>query len=61
MRLIHRKKYLMKTNSILTVLSLIIVTFTLSSCKTTNSGGGLHTMGVKPGCMMSNDAMPGMR
>ena len=51
----------MKTKSILTVLSLIIATFTLSSCKTTNSGGGLHTMGVKPGYMMSNDAMPGLR
>lgn len=51
----------MKTKSILTVLSLIIATFTLLSCKTTNNGGGLHTMGAKPGYMMSNDAMPGMR
>ncbi len=46
----------------LTALSLaIIATFTLSSCKTTGSGSGTHTMGAKPGYPMSNDAMPGMR
>jgi hypothetical protein len=53
----------MKTSFKLTLAALslaILSTFTLSSCKTANSGG-THTMGSKPGYPMSNEQMSGAR
>ena len=58
----------MKTKSILSIAALsiaILATFTLSSCKSLDDGGGTHTMGGRPSdqksnYQMNNSAMPGM-
>ena len=59
----------MKTKSMLTIAAVsiaILATFTLSSCKTLDDGGGTHTMGVRPNdqksnYQMNNSSMPSMR